>query len=176
MNGLDMFDPRLDLAYLAGCIDSDGCIGIKRNTYAMRVVKDSGQPTYSERVELKQVTPQVPYMLKESFGGGVRVEKNSLKNARPFYAWRVTDRKAARALRDLLPYLRIKREQAMNCLELRKVKEASKKVRVAKGRGHVGGARRPERFSCRMQALYENAKALNRIGIQPEEDPSDDHG
>ncbi len=39
-------------SYLAGCIDSDGTIGIKKSTYAMRVTGDSGQPTYSERLAL----------------------------------------------------------------------------------------------------------------------------
>ncbi len=36
---------KLTLAYLAGIIDADGCIGVKKSTYAMRVRKDA-QPHY----------------------------------------------------------------------------------------------------------------------------------
>jgi hypothetical protein len=36
---------KLILAYLAGVLDSDGTIGVKRSTYSMRVIGDSAQPT-----------------------------------------------------------------------------------------------------------------------------------
>ena len=60
------------LAYLAGAMDSDGCISVKRSTYAMRVRGDAGTPVFSERVIFKQVTPEIPTLLKELFGGSLR--------------------------------------------------------------------------------------------------------
>ena len=44
-----------DFAYCAGVIDSDGYIGVHRNTYAMRVRGDAGQAVYQPRVQVKQV-------------------------------------------------------------------------------------------------------------------------
>lgn len=156
---------KATLAYLAGAIDSDGTIGVKRSTYAMRKTKDCNQPTYSERLALRQVTPHVVDLLHETFGGAVYMTKPSTPRGRPLHSWQITDMKAAACLRALLPYLRVKQRQAHNALALRKIKDASKTARVAVGRGHVGAAARPPRFSDQMQRLYERAKSLNAVGI-----------
>lgn len=149
------------LAYLAGAMDSDGCISVKRSTYAMRVRGDASAPVFSERVMFKQVTPEIPTLLKEMFGGSLRVDEPSTANGRRLYAWQATDLRAAECLKALLPYLRVKREQALNCLALRKLKERSKKARVAKGRGHAGASVRPLAMTDAMEAHFAKAKAMN---------------
>lgn len=111
------------LAYLAGAIDSDGSIGIKRSTYHIRVRKDAKNATYSERIQLKQVTPQIPELLKECFGGAFRIEKPSTQDGKPLFSYGCTDKQAARACELMLPYLRVKRRQAELVLELRKSKQ-----------------------------------------------------
>lgn len=146
-------------SYCAGVIDSDGYIGIKKNTYSMRIVKDSTQPTYSERVGVKQIEEQAVNLLYSLFGGTLRLEKRA--KGKPLYMWQVTDRKAVACLETVLPFLRIKREQAFNALRLREIKEESKKLRVAIGRGHVGSAYRTKEHSMIMEDLYERAKFLN---------------
>lgn len=151
------------LAYLAGAIDSDGTIGIKRSTYAMRH-GNGGQPTYSERVALRHVTPQIPHLLRDTFGGGLRVEAPQGPNRRPMWSWTVTDLRAAECLRALRPYLKVKTAQADTALALRVVKDASKAARVAVGRGHVGAAVRPEAIGIEMHRLYDLAHELNRVG------------
>lgn len=153
-----------ELAYCAGIIDADGTIGIKRNTYAMRVVGDCGQPTYSERVCVKQVEPHAVDLLHSLFGGYRFTAKASTKGGKPLEGWQVTDLKAAAVLRAVLPFLRIKAEQARNCLALRTIKERSKKARVAKRRGHMGSARRTPEHSTNMEALCARAHELNRVG------------
>jgi hypothetical protein len=146
-------DP-LVLAYLAGVIDSDGTIGIKRSTYAMRVRGDAGSPMYSERIHIRQVERAALDLFAATFGGSVTTARASTPNGRPLFVWGQTDRKAARALDALLPYLRIKRTQAENCLALRAVKVESASARVAVGRGHVGSAPRPTALTDAMEALY----------------------
>jgi hypothetical protein len=42
---------KTDLAYIAGVLDADGTIGIKRATYAARVIKDCKQASYTEQME-----------------------------------------------------------------------------------------------------------------------------
>lgn len=150
------------LAYCAGVIDSDGTIGIKRSTYAMRRVGDCGQPTYSERICVKQVEPAAVDLLKSLFGGARYLAPPSTRRGRSLHSWQVTDLKAVAALRALIPFLRIKKRQAENCLILRRVKEESKRVRVARGRGHVGAARRPRHLSEEMERLLQKAHELNR--------------
>ena len=156
---------RSELAYLAGAIDSDGTIGIKRSTYAMRVLGTARAPFYSERVALRQVSAIVPEMLKARFGGSLYITKSSAKNGRPLYSWAATDLRALECLKALLPYLQIKRPQAVNCLELRKVKTKSIRAKVARGRGHRGAAPRPQALTDSMEALYARAKRLNKVGL-----------
>lgn len=111
-------------AYLAGCLDCDGWLTIKRNTYAMRVRGDASQPVYGERVGLKQITPDVPALLREYFGGYLRTEKPSVKNGRPLHSWSATDKQAIECVSSLLPYMRVKRQQAEILLQLRALKVA----------------------------------------------------
>jgi hypothetical protein len=156
---------KIDLAYLAGVIDSDGTIGIKKSTYSMRVVGDSSAPSYSERIHIRQVTPQAIALLSETFGGNIGTEDPSAKRGKPLYRWGATDIKATNILRALLPYLKIKRKQAENCLALRDVKQQSKRQRIAKGRGHIGSSSRSAESGLRMEALYIQAKILNSVGV-----------
>lgn len=152
------------LAYCAGVIDSDGTIGVKRSTYAMRKRGDAGQAVFSERICVKQVEPHAVDLLVELFGGSRYVEKPSVRGGRNLYTWQVTDKKAATAIRGILPYLRIKRAQAENCLRLRDAKERSLQQRVSFGRGHVGGAPRSLALTAEMEAAYNIGRSLNRVG------------
>lgn len=152
-------------AYLAGAIDSDGTIGIKKSTYAMRVVGDCKNATYSERIALRQVTIEIPALLKATFGGSFYMTNPSAKGGRRLYSWAATDLRAVEALKKLRPFLRVKVKQADNCLELRKIKEISKKRRVAKKRGHIGAATRTSDLSDKMEAFYLEAKAMNVVGV-----------
>jgi len=151
-------------AYLAGAIDSDGTIGIKRSTYSMRVTKESKAPIFSERIALRQVTPEIPALLQKAFGGSLYMTKPSLPGGRPLWSWAVTDLRAVACLLAILPYLRVKKEQGKNCLALRRLKEVSKRRGVAKGRGVAGRVTRDPALTERMEAVYARAKELNRVG------------
>jgi len=152
------------LAYMAGIIDADGTIGIKRSTYAMRRRGDATQPVFSERVCVKQVTPEAIDLLHETFDGYRFMAGPGSRNGRPMHGWQVTDLKAYGCLLAVRPYLRIKVAQAENCIALREVKERSKRARVAFGRGHAGAAVRPLELTDEMEAFAERAHLLNRVG------------
>ncbi len=158
-----MTDPHL-LAYLAGVIDSDGSIGIKRSTYGMRH-GNGGQATYSERVMCRQVTPQAIDILRDTFGGYRGITAPSTPRGKPLHSWQVTDLKAVACLQALRPFLHVKTAQADNALALRVVKNASKTARVPFGRGHVGGIARPEAIGVEMDRLLQVAHDLNRVGV-----------
>lgn len=155
---------KVELAYLAGVIDSDGTIGIKCNTYSMRVIKDSTQPTYSERVCLKQVEPQAIELVHSLFGGYKFISDPYCKRGKSLHGWQVTDKKAAVFLLAVLPFLRIKKRQAEVCIALRKLKEKSKKQRVAYGRGYAGAGHRTQEMSESMESLKQTINALNKVG------------
>ncbi len=115
---------KILLAYLAGAVDSDGCFMIRRSTYRKRVTGDADNPTYSERVCLKQVTPEIPQLLHQVAGGGrLHLEQPSCReNGRPLHSFDCTDKVAAALTAQLLPYLRIKKRQANLIMELRRSK------------------------------------------------------
>lgn len=106
------------LAYLAGAMDSDGFFSIKKSTYHLRVRGDAINATYSERVGLKQVTPHVPQLLKDTFGGSFTDQPASTKNGRPLFGYNATDRVAANVCAALHPYVRIKTAQCALILEM----------------------------------------------------------
>ncbi len=107
-----------DLAYAAGVIDSDGCIGVHRDTYAMRVRGDASQAVYIPRVTVKQVTSQAIDLLSDLFDGHCYAGKPTAARGRPLISWNVHSAMAGRVCEALLPYLRIKRAQAENAIEV----------------------------------------------------------
>lgn len=153
---------NVTFAYLAGAIDSDGSIGIKRSTYAMRVRGDASQPVYSERISLKQVTPAIPRLLQETFGGYVFQAPGQSKNSRPLWGWNGTDTIASTCARRLLPYLRIKREQAMAVLELRSTKEDHRYKQIS----YWFALQHPDWRKMPMITFREVADRLGYTGIE----------
>ena len=151
------------LAYAAGVIDSDGSIGIRLDTYAMRVRLIATGPIYKERVTLRQIEPQAVQLLHSVFGGSQFIAAPNRAGAQPLHCWQVVDRMAATFLGAIAPYLLIKRRHAELCIELRRLKDESRKARFAVGRGHVGGGRRPDALSAAMADLRAEILLLNRV-------------
>jgi hypothetical protein len=112
-----MTTDALLFSYLAGAVDADGYISIKRTA-----TRYGWAPDFDERLGLKQVTPQVPELLRQTFGGIVQMTKPSVPNGRWLYRFSITNQMAARACEALLPYLRIKHEQAQLVLDLHRTK------------------------------------------------------
>ncbi len=163
------------LAYCAGVIDSDGCIGVRRSTYAKRVRGDARNPIYSARVCAKQVEPEAVTLLKETFGGSLMVERATLKNGRPFFYWEIHSRQASAMLQSLLPFLRIKRKQAVNCLALYALMDGSVRSKLLGTRalphwtGKIVTVRtmgHTDEHVAACEVLYLKAKQLNAVGMK----------
>lgn len=107
------------LSYLAGAMDSDGSFSIRR-----RKRKGNQFPLYFERVSLKQVTPQIPELLKETFGGTLWLQSPSATDGRPLWTWECVGPPASSVCRSLVRFLRVKPGRADLLLELRKTFDA----------------------------------------------------
>jgi hypothetical protein len=149
ITGIGM-DPTL-AAYLAGVIDSDGSIGI--------IFSDSA--AFAEHIQVGQVETEAIDLLRRYFGGSLWVRRPIRAEHRPLSCWQVSNRKAVACLLTVHPFLRIKRAQAENCFELRRLIAESRAYRMRSGRGHVGGASRPDAITVQMQALKMRAHQLN---------------
>lgn len=156
-------DERIALsAYAAGVIDADGSIGILRETHALRAGR-AGQATFSERITIRQIEPEAVDLVHSMFGGYRSVIRGRRANQQPLNSVQLVDRQATRLLMAVMPYLRIKRGQAELCLELRQLKEESRRARFAIGRGHKGGGKRPEAVTTAMEAVRAAIVELNRV-------------
>lgn len=150
--------PDNTLAYLAGFIDADGSI-----TIVTHHVKN--RPSYRAKISAYNCKLAPIQLLKDTFGGGkLRYRKPSASGRnsdkwRECYEWTLTAKQAEIALEKLLPFLMIKRSQAIQCLRLRKIQNKHNK---AQRRWH------PDLdIKCRriFQKLKERCNKLNKRGL-----------
>ena len=111
-----------EAAYLAGFFDGEGCVGAYITN---RPASPTNRAARGMRlsVSVAQVDRRPLLMLQEAFGGAVVVSDkgNTRKdgfNRRICYVWIVSGPSAQTALRAMLPYLVVKREQAEEALKI----------------------------------------------------------
>lgn len=159
------------LAYLAGLIDGEGYIGIKKsNPY--NHLTGRVNPGYHERLQIRMVDEAAIKLLANTLGGWYYKEKPSVAQGRPLYCYQASDRKAAGILKILLPYLIIKRESANTVLLLRDSKnnpDRAKTDKISKSRWGTPMTGQKVMLSPAAveyrESLYQRCKALNRTGI-----------
>jgi len=111
---------RENLAYAAGIVDGEGCIGIFRRV---------NRQAFRTHITVAMCELAVPEFLFQIFGGSLSKHERLFRpNAREQYVWLVAAQKAAECARAILPYLRIKQAQAENLIELQ---EINQKIRAA---------------------------------------------
>ena len=116
-----MFDT--DAAYLAGLIDGEGCLYVKPLTAFPRLYHFGGLSVTN--THLATLT-----WLKERFGGNIRIKART-GNQIPCGEWSIHGADAIRSLlKRLLPYLRIKKEQAVLLLEFLGDRQANSSARI----------------------------------------------
>ena len=144
------------LAYLAGLIDGEGYIGIKK---ARR--KDAVSPIYHERIQVRMVHEGAIRLLADTLGGNYYLEQPHARGGRLLYCWQASDALAARILTAVLPYLIVKRESALTVLALR----TSKEDPLARRRGSPGRRVMDPGVVAERERLYLAAKALNHAPV-----------
>ena len=80
---------KIELAYLAGIMDSDGSFSIGIDTWRQR--KLGINPAYQEILVIGQCDPQAINLAKELFGGAVRQEKSRGDLRRRMFYWQATN-------------------------------------------------------------------------------------
>lgn len=125
---------KLDVAYLAGVVDSDGSLTISRQHNKTRP-NPSFTPTFQLSWVESIASRKVMELLKTSYGGSIsksKSQKGRFKNARPIIKYCITSRKLKAFLLDVAPYLRLKKSQADLCLKLILLTESGNKSIVRK--------------------------------------------
>jgi hypothetical protein len=160
-----------DLAYIAGIIDGEGYVGIKRST----VRKDCVNRSYHARIQIRMVDEPAIRFVSKTLGGTYYREREHSTKGRPLYCFSASDAVAESILRAVLPFLRVKRRMADTVLQLREMQANAKKHRTK----IVGTRSFPNRFGTVRQVntlaysddyiaqcdhLWAAIKELNRVG------------
>ena len=165
------------LAYLAAAIDCDGSINVMRNkrlradgTLAQRLMV---------RVALVQVNPDLPELFRETFGGNLYYYSAPYRErTRGWHQWYVGGANAAKVLRTLRPYLRLKGRQADLTLQLWAMLDEQRRLRNGQRLTAEQNAERLQ-LADAIRALNQRRKHASTRGRQPEtpsystDDPAD---
>ena len=144
------------LAYLAGVIDSDGCIAISK-------YYDTKKPNRSPRyvVDLTVVNTSVRLMnwLVDNYGGSYSKRRKHSESHKDTYSWKYTNSKAVTLLALIKPYLVEKWDRAENAIQFFGEDNFTRN----------GNNRVKEEELARREAHYVIAKMLNQNGpVQPQ--------
>lgn len=148
-------------AYLAGCMDSEGTLGIKRSTVHLRRGL-SRNPDFHVRVSYTQTSPIVVDILKENFRGSINISKRKDRE-KLFYRWQATDIKALICVNELLPYLKLKTEQAKVLFALNELKRKPKKAVLVPVSNRWGGTTMMPRYVTDPEVLKAEEELFNKI-------------
>jgi hypothetical protein len=164
---------QTDLAYIAGIIDGEGYVGIKKmKAYACQGRQNPG---YHARIQVRMVDEPAIKFLADSLGGWYYKEKPHCNNGRPLYCYQASDAKAESILKALLPFLRVKARSAKAVIALRRLQSQGAKHRT-KITGYRdfpnshGTVRRvanksfSDEYVASLEALWLQCKALNKVG------------
>lgn len=97
----------LDLSYIAGFIDADGCI-----SFNSCKAKTFHGKSHSPRISGFSIDRHVLDFIQAAFGGGINASQGKSSLKRIHYRWSLSGDNAVACVRKLLPFLRIKKEQA----------------------------------------------------------------
>jgi len=114
-----------DLAWVAGFFDGEGSVAIGHP----RPIERPGW--FSLQVRVSQIAKEPLTVLSAMFGGTVGVKDNSGGyGTRQIYQWSLTSTRAGEFLEAILPYLIVKKADALLALEFLAVREPRRGVRL----------------------------------------------
>jgi hypothetical protein len=143
-----MFMNDTTKAYLAGFIDGEGCIRIAEAK--ARWSKGSINPRFREELQVSNTNFEVIQWIKDNFGGCITVKSEGVKKDGIYRKkqWKVCwyDLKAVNLLKTMLPFLIVKKKEALVCLDFSELKKQQglSKNRHVKGRRGVVAFREDE--------------------------------
>lgn len=145
-----------DVAYLAGLMDGEGSIVIFRYLASPHQRNGKRYPRYRACVSVYNTDRRPLDWIAETFGGKVYGRRNTIRNQKEELTWQASYRQALPILEAVLPYLKIKAEQARLYLGFY-------------GNGLVGNrwGRRgtPAHIAEARASVYATMSDLNRKGV-----------
>ena len=128
------------IQYLAGLFDGEGCISIIRANVKSKNER-ARSPAYELKLHIRMTDPRPIKVFRDFFdtkkGGYVVRQEYKPLNHRPTYCFGCSHTKAETIIKQLLPYLICKKEQAELAIEFQQY------IRDSKCQGKIGFSRKP---------------------------------
>ena len=99
-----------DIAYMAGIFDGEGWVGVN----CSKPYGAHKSPRYTLQMGVANTYIPVLEMFVDEFGGYIKKQSKANKQC---YSWRASSHRAKLVLETLMPYLKIKKEQAIIAIE-----------------------------------------------------------
>ena len=149
-------DRQLLLSYLAGVIDADGCITIGRK---VKNDKRCLRPSvyYEPKIILTEVNTIIPDLLHVTFGSRRSEWQPKNPKHKRWHIWASSGPASTTIIKELLPYLRLKRRQGEIAIELQELIE-----RQWTTLKHVQHHIIPHEFNLERDELWKRMTALNQ--------------
>jgi hypothetical protein len=109
----------VDKKYLAGFVDGEGCFNIFKN-----------RTTLSPRLLIVNSNLRILEEIKEKYGGDISSRRNGPSNWKTFNMYRASNKAFRLILKDILPYLKLKKKQAILCGEMLKNKGINRRLEI----------------------------------------------
>ena len=153
------YDRKEVLAYLAGIVDGEGYVGIKKDLSSVRS-GHSRSPLYHERIQIRMINEGAISLFQKVLGGNYYHEKRPY-GKHPMYCYQASDRLATHILRKLLPFLIVKRRQAELVLRLRDSKDGPQTYGSLGNKKGRRGTPMSRHILQHRESLYQMVKKLN---------------
>ena len=161
---------KTERAYLAGLIDGEGCVTLFVNNWNHRLkngkLAGSKNGSTLSRLHIAVCDKAAIDSVAETVGFGKTYARSPIGRGagvwKQLFTITWTGKRAVVILKQVLPYLRIKRRQAEILIEWVTLAE---RERHFKGRN--GGPAYPEWVIAKRDAFVEELRALNRRGVTP---------
>ena len=137
----------MNLAYVAGLVDGEGCIGIYHRS------KGRG---YQAALIVSNTHRGVLELLQSAFGGDIVTARS--RRLRPCHQWRITDRAAMPLAQALLPYMVIKAPQMALLVAFGLLREEFRHAPRRPGLGHD--------YWERQDSLAQACRWFNQGGVR----------
>jgi hypothetical protein len=162
----------IQLAYLAGLIDGEGCIYIKKSEKDAN--KQQKYASYTLSICINQTDKESIDYIKGIFGGNITIGKQYGLGYLPVMRWEVGHQRTFELCKDLIPFLRIKKKQAELAVRFyyykqkcERIREFIRSKRIPVGKDTIGRTLYVRSFSSRqldkLQWMFEEMKRLKDI-------------
>jgi hypothetical protein len=151
----------MDIRYCAGLFDGEGCVAIRK-----WAKPNSTHIRYSVYCSLGMTYKPIIEELQGRFGGSLHLNRHDLRNPkhRIQFTWVAASQIGATAMRQMLPYLVVKRDEAELAIALQDHIDSTPYVRAGRKKVPREGS---EAINAYRNELYEKITALKRLIFLP---------